>query len=322
MVSTHFSARLRQVNLQLVRCQQLRVLQVNLGRLCNMRCSHCHVGAGPDQGHTQMSDSVVQQCITALDRLQPSCLDLTGGAPEMHLRFRDLVTAARERDIAVIDRCNLTILLLPVYSDLPEWLAAHHVEVVASLPHWSRLRSDRQRGEGSWAKSLEALRRLRSAGYGSGDPRRTLTLMTNPDGDRLQPLCEQVVAEWRNELGRHGVVFDRLIGLTNMPIARFREWLVEEGRLESYQSTLEEAFNPCAVKGLMCRDVLSVAANGQLYDCDFNQMLNLALPQLTIANVTNAHLRGRQISTGEHCFGCTAGQGSSCSGATLAAVAP
>ena len=316
MVTTTFSDRLRQARLQLVRSQQLRVLQLNLGRLCNMRCGHCHVGAGPDQGHTQMPDPVVEQCVTALDRLQPSCLDLTGGAPEMHRRFRYLVQAARERGIAVIDRCNLTVLLLPPYRDLPEWLAAHHVEVVASLPHWSELRSDRQRGAGTWARSLEALRRLRQAGYGTGDPRRTLTLMTNPDGDRLQPLCGQVVAQWREELDRHGVVFDRLIGLTNMPIARFREWLVQEGRLERYQSTLEDAFNPCAVRGLMCRDVLSVAANGQLYDCDFNQMLNMALPHLTIATVTTDHLRGRAIHVGDHCFGCTAGQGSSCSGAT------
>ncbi|WP_308417010.1 DUF3641 domain-containing protein [Candidatus Synechococcus spongiarum] len=177
----------------------------------------------------------------------------------MHRRFRELVRAARARNIPVIDRCNLTILLAPGYRDLPRWLADHQVEVVASLPHWEQERSDRQRGDGSWEKSLEGLRRLRAAGYGTGDPRRQLTLMTNPDGDRLQPLCDQITDQWRQALAEHGVTFDRLIGLTNMPIARFRDWLVEEGRLERYQQMLENAFNPCTVGGLMCRDTLSVA---------------------------------------------------------------
>jgi len=318
MVSSTFNARLVAAGQRLERAQALRVLQLNLGRLCNMRCSHCHVEAGPDQGATQMPDAVVRQCIAAMDRLQPQCVDLTGGAPEMHGRFRELVLAARARNIPVIDRCNLTILLVPAYRDLPRWLADHQVEVVASLPHWSREPSDRQRGDGSWEQSLEGLRRLRAVGYGSGDPQRQLTLMTNPDGDRLQPLCDKITDQWRQELARHGVTFDRLIGLTNMPIARFRDWLVAEGRLEHYQQVLEHAFNPCAVRGLMCRDTLSVAPNGYLYDCDFNQMLDMPLSGHTIADVMPEALAGRRIHTGDHCFGCTAGQGSSCGGATVA----
>jgi len=234
----------------------------------------------------------------------------------MHLSFRELVGAAWARDIPVIDRCNLTILLVPGYRDLPQWLGDHHVEVVASLPHWSQHRSDKQRGDGTWEKSLEGLRRLRAAGYGRGDPQRQLTLMTNPDGDRLQPLCDKVTDEWRQALAQYGVTFDRLIGLTNMPIARFRDWLIEQERLERYEKTLQDSFNPCAVQGLMCRDTLSVAPNGQLYDCDFNQMLDMPLPGLTIAHVMPHHLAGRTILTGNHCFGCTAGQGSSCAGAT------
>lgn len=318
MVASTFNVRLAAAGQRLERATTLRVLQLNLGRLCNMRCSHCHVGAGPDQGDTQMPDVVVRQCIAAMDRLQPQCVDLTGGAPEMHSHFRELVRAARARNIPVIDRCNLTILLVPAYQDLPRWLADHQVEVVASLPHWSRESSDRQRGNGSWEQSLEGLRRLRAVGYGAGDPQRQLTLMTNPDGDRLQPLCDRIIDQWRQELTKHGVTFDRLIGLTNMPIARFRDWLVEEGRLEHYQQVLENAFNPCTVQGLMCRDTLSVAPNGHLYDCDFNQMLDMPLPELTIADVTPESLTGRNIHTGEHCFGCTAGQGSSCGGATMA----
>ena len=318
MVASTFDIRLAAAGQHLERTQMLRVLQLNLGRLCNMRCSHCHVGAGPDQGATQMPDAVVKQCIDAMDRLQPQYVDLTGGAPEMHRRFRELVCAARARNISVIDRCNLTILLVPTYQDLPQWLADNQVEVVASLPHWSEEASDRQRGDGSWEKSLEGLRRLRAVGYGSGDPQRQLTLMTNPDGDRLQPLCDKVTDQWRQELAKHGVTFDQLIGLTNMPIARFKDWLVEVGRLESYQQVLENAFNPCAVRGLMCRDTLSVAPNGQLYDCDFNQMLDIPLTGNTIADVMPQSLTNRSIHTGNHCFGCTAGQGSSCAGATVA----
>ena len=317
MVASAFSIRLAAAGQRLERTQALRVLQLNLGRLCNMRCSHCHVGAGPDQGASQMPDAVVKQCIVAMDRLQPQCVDLTGGAPEMHGRFRELVCAARARNIPVIDRCNLTILLVPAYRDLPQWLADRQVEVVASLPHWGQESSDRQRGDGSWEQSLEGLRRLRAVGYGTGDPQRQLTLMTNPDGDRLQPLCGKVVDQWRQELAKHGVTFDRLIGLTNMPIARFRDWLVDTGRLEHYQQVLENAFNPCSVQGLMCRDTLSVAPSGQLYDCDFNQMLDMPLPGYTIADVTPESLAGRSIHTGGHCFGCTAGQGSSCGGATV-----
>ena len=298
----------------------LRVLQLNLGRLCNMRCSHCHVDAGPHQGHTLMPDAVVEQCIAALERLQPAVLDLTGGAPELHPRFRDLVLAARRQGCQVIDRCNLTVLLLPALQDLAPFLAEQGVEIVASLPQPEAEATDAQRGDGTWGASIEALRLLNRLGYGQGDPSRQLTLMSNPAGTQLQQLtaCDQ--RRWAERLQElAGVQFDRLIGLNNMPIARFLQQLQHDGHVNCYLALLERSFNPAALDGLMCRDTLSVAPNGQLYDCDFNQMLELPLTHGTsIATISRAPLLGGAIRWGNHCYGCTAGQGSSCSGATTA----
>ena len=298
----------------------LRVLQLNLGRLCNMRCSHCHVDAGPHQGHTLMPDAVVEQCIAAIARLQPAVLDLTGGAPELHPRFCELVLAARQQGCQVIDRCNLTVLLLPALQDLAPFLAEQGVEIVASLPQPEAEATDAQRGDGTWGASIEALRLLNRLGYGQGDPTRQLTLMSNPAGTQLQQLttCDQ--RRWAERLQElAGVQFDRLIGLNNMPIARFLQQLQGDGHVHCYLALLERAFNPAALEGLMCRDTLSVAPNGQLYDCDFNQMLELPLANGTsIATISGAQLLGGAIRWGNHCYGCTAGQGSSCSGATTA----
>ena len=299
----------------------LRVLQLNLGKLCNMRCSHCHVDAGPHQGHTQMGDEVVDQCLAALERLRPAVLDLTGGAPELHPRFRELVRRARALDIAVIDRCNLTVLLLPALADLAPFLAEQGVEIVASLPQPEAGGTDAQRGDGTWEASIRALRRLNGLGYGQGHPDRRLTLMSNPCGTRLQQLtaCDELA--WKRQLQEQaGVTFDHLIGLNNMPIARFLEQLQADGHLNCYLRLLQRSFNPAAVDGLMCRDTVSVAADGQLYDCDFNQMLALPLghtsPAPTIANLSKSTLVDASIRLGNHCYGCTAGQGSSCAGAT------
>jgi len=299
----------------------LRVLQLNLGKLCNMRCSHCHVDAGPHQGHTQMADPVVDQCLTALERLQPAVLDLTGGAPELHPRFRDLVRRARALGIQVIDRCNLTVLLLPALADLAPFLAEQGVEIVASLPQPEQDDTDAQRGEGTWAGSIRALQQLNALGYGQGDPARRLTLMSNPPGTRLQQLTPCDEQAWRRQLREQaGVRFDRLIGLNNMPIARFLEQLQADGHVNCYLGLLQRAFNPAALEGLMCRDTVSVAADGRLYDCDFNQMLELpmAAGPRTIAELNRAALIEAPIHWGNHCYGCTAGQGSSCAGATTA----
>jgi len=298
----------------------LRVLQLNLGRLCNMRCHHCHVDAGPDQGHTLMGDAVLEQCIAAIERLQPAVVDLTGGAPELHPRFRELVLAARAQGCHVIDRCNLTVLLLPALRDLAAFLAEQQVEIVASLPQPEAESTDAQRGDGTWEASIEALRRLNELGYGQGDPRRQLTLMSNPAGTRLQQLTPCDTAQWKRQLQElAGVQFDQLIGLNNMPIARFLLQLQGDGHVNCYLKLLHNAFNPEALNGLMCRDTLSVAADGRLFDCDFNQMLELPLAGApTIETISREQLRARAIHWGNHCYGCTAGQGSSCAGATAA----
>jgi len=304
---------------------RLDIFQVNLGKLCNMTCLHCHVDAGPDRTDAMMSDAVADQVLAALARSSAHTLDLTGGAPELHPRFRDFVSAGVAAGKQVMDRCNLTVLLLPRSAGLIEWFAAMGVEVVASLPHYRRLNTDAQRGDGVFERSLEALRRLNAAGYGQGDPRRRLTLVSNPAGAWLQSSQASLEREWKEALQRnHGLRFDRLFALNNMPISRFLEWLEASGNLEAYMNRLLSAFNPGAVAGLMCRNTLSIGWDGRLYDCDFNQMLDLAiaLPQgPRIADFDEAAWLRRSIVTARHCFGCTAGAGSSCGGqpdATLA----
>lgn len=322
-----FSRTLAAQGIPLPRRGGLRVLQLNLGRLCNMRCSHCHVDAGPDQGHTLMSDAVVEQCIAAMERLKPAVVDLTGGAPELHPRFRELVLAARTLGCHVIDRCNLTVLLLPALKDLAAFLAEQQVEIVASLPQPEASSTDAQRGDGTWEASIEALRLLNQLGYGQGDPKRQLTLMSNPAGTRLQQLTPCDSAAWKRQLQEQaGVSFDALIGLNNMPIARFLEQLQRDGHVNCYLKLLQGAFNPAALNGLMCRDTLSVAPDGRLHDCDFNQMLELPLGGETrtnhIATITREQLDQRPIHWGNHCYGCTAGEGSSCAGATANSHGP
>jgi radical SAM/Cys-rich protein len=302
------------------RAPQLRVLQLNLGKLCNMRCHHCHVDAGPHQGDSQMSAEVVAACQAAMERLQPQIVDLTGGAPELHQQFRQLVQVARALGLRVIDRCNLSVLLLPAMADLAEFLASHQVEIVASLPSPEQSESDAQRGDGSWAASIQALRLLNQLGYGQGNPQLPLTLMSNPNGTALQRITPCEMQHWRQRLAVQGVKFDALIGLNNMPIARFLNDLQDQGNTFAYLEQLRLAYNPASLCGLMCRDTLSVAPDGSLYDCDFNQMLSLPLGNdaapTHITNINPTDLAGGSIRTANHCFGCTAGQGSSCSGAT------
>jgi radical SAM/Cys-rich protein len=257
-------------------------------------------------------------------------LDLTGGAPELHPRFRDLVRTARAQGCHVIDRCNLTVLLLPALADLALFLAEQEVEIVASLPQPEATGTDAQRGEGTWEASIAALRRLNELGYGQGNPRQQLTLMSNPCGTSLQQLSPCEEKAWKQRLERDaGVHFDRLIGLNNMPIARFLEQLQRDGHVNCYLGLLQRAFNTSALDGLMCRDTVSVAPDGRLHDCDFNQMLELPLGAAAavqgsrpltgrIADLAQHDLFDAPIHWGNHCYGCTAGQGSSCSGATTA----
>jgi radical SAM/Cys-rich protein len=264
-----------------------------------------------------MDRETLDLCLAALDRSTAHTVDVTGGAPELHPDFRYLVEQSVARGKHVIDRCNLTVLLLPRCQDLPGWLAERGVEVVCSLPHYRQLNTDAQRGDGTFAKSIEALRRLNRAGYGQGDPHRRLTLMSNPAGAYLPGAQASLEREWRAGLAKHhGVSFDRLFTLNNMPISRFLEWLLERGQLQAYMERLTASFNPATVASVMCRTTLSVAWDGTLHDCDFNQMLELPaeLPDGRLAHVRDfdpAALQARQIRTGRHCFGCTAGAGSS-----------
>jgi radical SAM/Cys-rich protein len=299
----------------------IEIFQINLGKLCNMTCRHCHVDAGPDRTEETMDRATAEACLRALDRTAAQTVDLTGGAPELNPNFRFLVEEAAARGKHVIDRCNLTILLVPGLRDLPGWLGQRGVEVVCSLPHFRRRGTDAQRGDGTWEKSLEALRLLNAAGYGTGDPRRRLTLVSNPVGAFLpanQPAAER---EWKEGLRReHGIAFDRLIFLNNMPISRYLEWLETSGNLESYLRLLVASFNPGTVAGLMCRNTLSVGWDGRVYDCDFNQMLDLpAVPAsggaFHVRDLDVPTLASRSVVTRRHCFGCTAGAGSSCGGA-------
>jgi radical SAM/Cys-rich protein len=295
----------------------IEIFQINLGKLCNMSCRHCHVDAGPDRTQENMDRAMVDLALAALDQTNAHTVDLTGGAPELNPQFRYLVDECVKRGKQVIDRCNLTVLLLPGKTDLPEWLAERGVEIVCSLPHYRQRNTDIQRGDGTFEKSIEAMKQLNAGGYGQGDPKRCLTLMSNPVGAFLSAGQAKIEAEWKVGLAKHqGVTFDRLITLNNMPISRYLEWLETSGNLEEYMARLVNAFNPGTISGLMCRNTLSISWDGWIYDCDFNQMLEMPVEgKMHLREFDLERLAGRTIATGRHCFGCTAGSGSSCGGA-------
>lgn len=296
---------------------RIEVLQVNVGKLCNQTCAHCHVDAGPDRREA-MTRETARQVIELLARHDVPTLDITGGAPELNPQFRFLVEGASRLGRRVIDRCNLTVLTLPGQADLVTYLAEHRVEVTASLPSFRAVGTDAQRGEGVFARSLAALRLLNDAGYGKGGGL-VLTLVHNPVGAFLPGSQASLERDYRRELeSRHGIVFDRLHTIANMPISRFLEYLERTGNTERYMELLVRSFNPVAAGGVMCRTHLSVGWDGTLYDCDFNQML--AIPVDSQAPGTLAILLAegglaRRVRTDRHCFGCTAGAGSGCGGA-------
>jgi radical SAM/Cys-rich protein len=306
----------------------LEVVQINVGKLCNMTCRHCHVDSGPDRTDENMDRATAEACVAAIDRVlaHPGAalhtVDLTGGAPELNPHFEWLVEACVARGLHVIDRCNLTILTVRRYRHLPAWFAERGVEVACSLPHYRQLGTDAQRGDGTYEKSLRALRALNEAGYGRGDASRVLTLVTNPVGSFLAGNQASLESEWKAALARnHGVTFDRLFALNNMPMSRYLEWLVEKGQVEAYMERLLAAFNPAAVDGLMCRNTVSVGWDGRVYDCDFNQQLEMeaAAPGMARPHIADFSLdawQARTVRTARHCYGCTAGAGSSCGGAT------
>ncbi len=295
------------------------VLQVNVGRRCNQTCRHCHVDAGPDR-REMMPDAVVDRVLEIVETTDIPVVDITGGAPELHRRWREIVARSRAAGKRVMNRCNLTITLLPNYAYLPEFFAENRVEVVASLPHFRQRNTDAQRGDGVFEQSVEALRRLNAMGYGREGTGLILDLVTNPVGTFLPGNQAALERDWKVQLRRlYGIEFNRLFTLTNMPISRFLEHLEETGKLEEYLERLADAFNPVAAAGVMCRGTLSVGWDGTLYDCDFNQMLELPVdPRVprTVFDFDAGALARREVVLGPHCFGCTAGAGSSCGGAT------
>lgn len=311
---TRFEEQLTRRGLSLRR-GSLHTLQINVGRKCNQTCRHCHVDAAP--WRTEMMDALTAGRVADwIHAHRPPVVDITGGAPELSEHFRMLVETARACDCHVIDRNNLTIIETEAFAWLPEYLAAHEVEVVASLPCYLQDNVDAQRGDGVFAKSIRALKKLNVVGYGTRLP---LNLVFNPQGARLPPPQAELEADYQAELrARFGIEFTHLFTITNQPIARFAEDLRAAGQWDAYLELLANAFNPATVAGLMCRSTLSVGWRGEVFDCDFNQMLGMQLRNghpLHLWDVTPERLDGWAILTGVHCLACTAGHGSSCTGA-------
>ncbi|MFP4182486.1 MAG: arsenosugar biosynthesis radical SAM (seleno)protein ArsS [Thiohalospira sp.] len=310
--------RLRTTDFPAIRRGSLQTLQVNLGYRCNQACLHCHVNAGPKRTE-MMSPETVATVIDFLDASGVGELDLTGGAPELHPQFRELVVAARERGVHVRDRCNLTILQEPGQEGLADFLAEQDVEVVASLPCYLEENVDAQRGDGVHARSIEGLRQLNARGYGSGDGRHQLALVYNPGGPYLPPDQAELEAAYREELERrYGIAFDNLLAIANLPIQRFGSTLVSRGQFDDYMALLRGAHRDANLEAVMCRHLISVDWQGRVHDCDFNQMLGLHLGgggPVQLAELLHRDLDGEPIAVADHCYGCTAGQGSSCGGA-------
>jgi radical SAM/Cys-rich protein len=306
-----------------IRRRKTETLQVNLGYRCNQSCLHCHVNAGPTRTEL-MARETVFEVIAFLKAANIHTLDLTGGAPELNPHFRLLVESARRLGVQVIDRCNLTILFEPGQEDLAEFLAVQQVEITASLPCYLADNVDRQRGKGVFDTSIRALQTLNALGYGRPGSPLKLNLVYNPQGPVLPPSQTQLEQDYKRRLGDgHGIVFNRLFVLTNMPIQRFGSTLVSKGQFDPYLKLLKDAYRPGNLDTVMCRTLLSVDWQGYVYDCDFNQMLGLPLawkgrPRIHLRELIDSDLAHNPIVVREHCYGCTAGQGSSCGGALAA----
>ncbi len=313
-----FEDKLESVGLSPLRPTGLDILQVNLGYMCNQTCKHCHVDAGPDRKEIMMLHTM-EQCLDVLRNTDIKTVDLTGGAPEMNPNFRWFVEQISDLGRHVMVRCNLTILTVnPKYRELPNFYRDHKVEVISSLPFYSASHTDRQRGDGVFERSIEALQMLNSVGYGKPDTDLVLNLVYNPNGAFLPAPQSQLERDFKRQLEqRHGVVFNHLFCITNMPISRFLEFLIVSDNYDSYMEKLVNAFNPSTAYGVMCRNTLSVGWDGSLYDCDFNQMLDLKVNVSGATHISSFDLNqldSREIVVKRHCFGCTAGAGSSCGG--------
>ncbi|MFD2571885.1 arsenosugar biosynthesis radical SAM (seleno)protein ArsS [Spirosoma soli] len=302
-----------------LRPTELAIFQVNLGKMCNQVCKHCHVDAGPDRKEI-MTRETMQHCLAALAKTNIPTVDLTGGAPEMNPDFRWFVEEIRRLGRHVMVRCNLTIIVAnPKYNDLPEFYRQHEVEVVSSLPFYNADKTDRQRGKGVFEDSVKALRMLNAVGYGQEGTTLKLNLVYNPAGAFLPGGQEGLKRQFKRVLhDEFGVVFNDLYAITNMPVSRYLDYLIASGNYDGYMEKLVNSFNPAAAEGVMCRNTISIGWDGQLYDCDFNQMLelNVASSVQHVRDFDIDQLSQRSIILNEHCYGCTAGAGSSCGGAT------
>ncbi len=315
-----FGEKLKEIDLYPLKPTGIEIFQMNVGYMCNMTCKHCHVDAGPDRQEI-MTKETFEYCLDALRGTEIHTVDLTGGAPEMNPHFRWFVEEVSKLGKHVIVRSNLTILTTNKFSDLPEFFKEHGVEVTCSLPFYSKFRTDKQRGEGTYDKSITALKRLNELGYGKEDSGLILNLVYNPVGAFLPGDQEQLKQQFKRELGRkHGIEFNDLFTITNLPISRFLKFLLMSGNLEDYMEKLITSFNPGAAQGVMCRNTISIGWDGRLFDCDFNQMLEMETDENTSQHIQDfdlASLNDREIKIDQHCFGCTAGAGSSCGGATV-----
>jgi radical SAM/Cys-rich protein len=319
--------RLEQIAFPAICRGRLDTLQVNVGYRCNQSCVHCHVNAGPNRKE-EMSSEVVDIVLDFLARKRVSVLDITGGAPELNPHFRQLVCAARSMGVRVMDRCNLTILEIAGQEDLAQFLADEEVEIIASMPCYLEENVDRQRGKGVFEASIRSLKKLNGVGYGRAESSLVLNLVYNPQGSSLPPSQRELEEDYKRVLGeQYGIVFNRLYALANMPIQRFGAILIANGEFDRYLDLLRRAHLDANLEHVMCKNLISVDWRGYVYDCDFNQMLDLPLKhdareRVHLSELVDAEIEGRPIRVGGHCYGCTAGQGSSCGGALAQAAAP
>lgn len=314
-----FKEKLTEANLYPLKPTGIEFFQINVGYMCNMTCKHCHVDAGPDRDEI-MSRETFEQCLSALRGSDIKTVDLTGGAPEMNPHFRWFIKEIANLGKHIIVRSNLTILTTSKFSDLPELFKKLGVEITCSLPFYNKRRTDQQRGKGTYEKSIQALKLLNDLGYGDEESGLMLNLVYNPTGAFLPGNQGEIEKNFKSELMRnHGIKFNDLYTITNLPISRFLNFLLMTGNLEDYMEKLIQAFNPAAAEGVMCRNTISVGWDGRLYDCDFNQMLEMEINQENVPHIKNFDeelLNKREIRINQHCYGCTAGAGSSCGGAT------
>jgi len=315
-----FEDKLKPLNLFPLKPTDIEIFQINVGKMCNQVCKHCHVDAGPDRKEI-MTQATMQLCLNILKNSPIKTVDLTGGAPEMNPNFRWFVKEIKALGKHIIDRCNLTIINAnPKYNDLPEFFKEHEVEVVSSLPYFSASRTDSQRGDGVFERSIKALKSLNTVGYGIEGSGLTLNLVYNPSGAFLPADQQSLEQQFKKQLlDKYNIQFNSLFAITNLPVSRFLDYLVSSGNYDDYMEKLVNAFNPTAAQGVMCRNTISVGWDGFLYDCDFNQMLDLKIENGQPAHLSNFNLeqlQNRNIILNQHCYGCTAGAGSSCGGET------